>query len=156
MVLQFWIALWKPKSNLEAIKQSYYYTVNQKFVRNSRALHISPQKGYSTPSVPTKQVRTRCNSTCDNKTIFQNNWLLASFYRKPNSAQKTPCFRKIRAERVFLGSRKAELNWNFDVQLCTRQKLIWKQQKMKGYSWIAENTSLSKNALLNNYIKRLF
>ena len=48
-VLHYWIAMWKPKTELETIKHSYFYTVNPKFAWKCRAFHNSSQKGYSTP-----------------------------------------------------------------------------------------------------------
>ena len=38
IVLRYWIALFKPKSGFEAIKPSYYITVNPKFVWKFRGL----------------------------------------------------------------------------------------------------------------------
>ena len=101
-VCHYGIAFWKPKSNLEAIKHSYYYELNPKFFWKCRAFHDSSREVFSTPSSPTKQVRTRCTSTSNTKTILENIWSFASYYIKPNSSQKTPCFGKIPTEKVFL------------------------------------------------------
>ena len=88
IVLHYWIALCKPRCDLEANKHSYYITVNTKFVRKCRGLDNSSQKGYSTPSAPIKHASTRCTSTGNTRTIMENNWPLAWYYKKPNSQKR--------------------------------------------------------------------
>ena len=154
IVLHHWIALWKPKSELEAIKHAYYYTVNPKFAWKCRALHNWSQKGYSTHSAPTKQIRTRCTSTGNTKSILENNWQLASHYIKPNSPQKTPCFGKISTKKVLL------VVWtklNFGCTALQKPESKLKAMKDSNSLLNGENASMSENAfLLQLYIERLF
>ena len=59
--------------DLEPIELSFYVTVNPKFVSKCRGLDDSSQKGFSTPSAPTKHASERCTSTGNIKTIMANN-----------------------------------------------------------------------------------
>ena len=68
--------------DLEEIKHSFYLTENPKFVWKNRGLDKSSQKGYSTPSTPTERASTRCTSTANTKTLMQNSWPLAWYYKK--------------------------------------------------------------------------
>ena len=87
--------------DLEAIKLSFYTTVNPKIVWKCRGLDNSSQKGYSTPSAPTKYPSTRCTSTANTKAIMENNWPLTWYY-KNQTPSKRHALEKSQARCLFL------------------------------------------------------
>ena len=149
------IAFCKPKCVLEAIKQFYYFTVSPKFVWKCRGLDISSQKCYSTPSAPTKHASTRCKSTANTKTIMEDNWPLAWFFKKAKLPQKRHALAKSQARGCLFLAVWTKLNYRCIAFQRPKNKL--KAKKYERWFLSCGNTSLSENAfILQFYIKRFF